>query len=485
MYVTLYITATSIKLLSVKGGRVDKWGSTSLAPGLVRDGLILQPKAVGVAIDALFKSMKVPKKRVITSLTALPFAYRILHLPWMKPALLEEAIQRGVRKEISLPLEELYLSWQAIGSRHDELDFFVLGVPQNLINAMVETLDGAGIKAHLADLKPLALARAANRGDAIIVSLEPDCFDIVLVADGIPVIMHTVTPRGEGASPEDNVRLAINELSKTVAFYNSSHPQNPISLTTPLLLTGELSADATISQLVHDGVHYPIEPLVPPLEFPSELPVGLYATNMGLALKKVSRKTATLFRDINLNILSGKYRAGARPILRRSILLSLALLIAIGLLYPLYQVRGQAIAETMRLQNGLSEVSQELRQVRLALNQVKQMEEAINKVEASLKMLKEEHRYILNKGGGFANYLELVTNVIPSEAHFTSIEIGAGQITVEGRADDAFTVVNYAMALAAQGAFSEIRIVEIDEVNTAEIEATETAVISFTIVITR
>ncbi|MDI6815404.1 MAG: hypothetical protein QMC90_04925, partial [Dehalococcoidales bacterium] len=37
-------------------------------------------------------------------------------------------ILRGAKKEIPLPLEELYLSWQAIGGKHDELDFFVLGV---------------------------------------------------------------------------------------------------------------------------------------------------------------------------------------------------------------------------------------------------------------------------------------------------------------------------------------------------------------------
>ena len=32
----------------------------------------------------------------------------------MKPSLVEEAILRAARKEISLPLDELYLSWQPI-----------------------------------------------------------------------------------------------------------------------------------------------------------------------------------------------------------------------------------------------------------------------------------------------------------------------------------------------------------------------------------
>ena len=69
MYVTLNISATNIRLLSVKGRQVKKWASTLLEPELVKDGRILQPKAVGAAIDSLFKANKVPKERVIATLT--------------------------------------------------------------------------------------------------------------------------------------------------------------------------------------------------------------------------------------------------------------------------------------------------------------------------------------------------------------------------------------------------------------------------------
>ena len=492
MYVTLNISATSIRLLSVRGRQVKKWGSMPLAPGLVRDGLILQPKAVGAAIDDLFKSTKVPKKQVITSVTGLSFTYRVLSLPRMKSAFLEEAIQRAARKEMPLPLEELYLSWQAIGSEHDELDFFVLGVPRNLIDALVQTLAEAGVKTYLIDLKPLALARAASRENALIVALEPGCFDIVLVADGIPAIMHTITPRGEGASIEDNIRRITDELSKTVEFYNSSHPENPLSPTTPLLLTGELSADAAASKLIQAEIGYPVELLVPSLKFPPDLPIALYATNMGLALKKVPQKRAIRFRDINLNIQPVKYKARVLRVSWQFVFLSLAIAIAGGFLFPMYRLKSEADVETMRLQTELSWVSQELHQVRLAFNEAKQIEDTIDKIVGDVGTLKQEHQYILSKGGDFANNLDLVTNAIPPEVYFTVIEMGTDQITIEGEADNAFTVINYVMALEALGRLSEVRIAEIDEVEITEIEITETetieteiTVISFIIVISR
>ncbi|MBA7616178.1 hypothetical protein ES703_23474 [subsurface metagenome] len=489
-YVTLNISSTSVRLLSVRGRRVRKWSSLPLPPGLVKDGLILRPKVVGAVISSLFKSTKVRKERVITCLTGLSFIYRVLSLPRMKPASQPEAIQRAAGKEMPLPLEELYLSWQAIDGGRDELDFFVLGVPRDPIDALIETLSEAGVPPYLIDLNPLALARAANREEAIIISLEPDCFDIVLVANGMPAVLHAITPREERASLEDNIRRLTDELSKAIEFYNSNHPQNPLSPTTPLLLTGELSVDTTTSEIIQAETGYPVELLVPPMELPPDLPVGLFASNLGLALKKVPLKAVatgetTLFRDINLNILPVKDKAGTRRVKLPHILLSTALIIGLGLLFPMCQLGSQADAETTRLQTELTGIGQEIDQARLAIDEAGQTEDTIDEIVTDAEAAKQEHQYILGKGGDFAINLKLVTNALPSEAYFTSVETGTAQIIVAGEADSPFTVVSYVTALEALGKFSEVRIAWIDESKstgdeTAEAESTG---VSFRIVI--
>ncbi len=483
MYVTLNITAKSVRLLSVKGKQVERWGSIPLAPGLVKDGLILEPKAVGAAISTLFKSTKIPKQKVITSLTGLSFTYRILSLPRTKPALLEEAIQRSARKEIPLPLEELYLSWQAIDGQQDELDFFVLGVPRNPIDAVIQTLAEAGVEPYIVELKPLALARAANRGDVLIVALEPDCFDVVLVASGIPTVIHTITPRGEGASLEDNIRRLTDELTKTVKFYNSSHPETPLNPTTPLLLTGELATDAATSNLIQAETGYPVESLAPPLEFPSALPVAPFATNMGLALTEAPQKTASKgaangFHDININILADKSKAKARPVPKRYIFLSLASAIAIGLLFTLYQLMTQAGAETTSLQTALSTASQELREARLALNETNETTATINEIVADTEALKQEHAHILGQQGDLANSLTLVTGALPSSTYFTAIKIEDGQLTIEGETDSSYKIISYAETLEEDLGFSEVRIANITERETSGLPK-----ISFAIVV--
>ena len=118
--------------------------------------------------------------------------------------------------------------------------------------------------------------------------------------------MHTISPRGEGATLEDNIHRLADELTKTVVFYQSSHPENQLSPATPLLITGGLAGESATGGLLQAEVEYPVEPLIPPLEFPPDLPIALYAANIGLALKKIPQKAAVkgeaaCFYDININ----------------------------------------------------------------------------------------------------------------------------------------------------------------------------------------
>jgi len=484
MYITLNIATTSIRLLSVSGRRVKEWGSTPLEAGLIRDGLILQPKAVGAAIDSLFKSTKVSKEQVIISVSGLPFTHRILNLPRMKPELVEEAIELAARREIPLPLEELYLSWQAIGGRDDEVGFFVMGVPRKLIDAVIQTMTQAGITSYLIDLKQLALARAANRKDALIVSLEPDCFDIILVADGIPAVMHTITQKGEGASIEDKIQRLKYELSRTVGFYNSSHAENPLDPATPLLLTGELVADAATRELIQSQTEHPIELLTPELQFSPRLPLASYAANMGLALKKVSQKKATDYCDINLDIMSisdrDKTKTQAPPM--RARLRTVALVIAISMALFLYQTNSSASAESLPLITQLNRVTEELHQARIAGDEARQAEDTISEIVTEADILEQEHQQILSKGKGFANYLRLVTDALPPEAYFTSIKMGANQFIMEGEARRPSVVVRYSTTLEQLQTIPEVRIAEIVKSDAAEAGDTD---VSFAVVITR
>ena len=282
---TLNIEGSSIRLLTVKDKTVQKWGDMPLEPGLIKEGLILNPPGVGLVIRNLFVSQNAPKKDVIISLTGLRAIPRFLTMPKMSPHLLEEAIMREARREMPLPLEDLYLSWQVIGEVGNQQHIYLLGVPRDLLDAEVQALAAAGIQPSVMDLKPLALARAVNREQAVVADLELDSLDVIVVADYVPVIMRTFSLE-EGLGLEEKIERLADELTRTVKFYNDSHPESPFSPATTVYLTGALMGDRVPRNSFTRRVDYPVEVPDPPLEYSPDLPLAQYVVNMGLALKK-------------------------------------------------------------------------------------------------------------------------------------------------------------------------------------------------------
>lgn len=463
MNVALSISGSSLKILSLQGKKVKKWASASLPAGSLRDGLILDPKATGEAIGTLFKSSGISRDKVTVSVAGLSCTYRFISLPRVKSSLVEEAIIRAAKKEISLPLDELYLSWQPVPSEGDEQSYFLIGVPRNLIDTAVQTLKVAGIAPYLLDLRPLALARTARRTDAIVVNLEPDCYDIVFIAGGMPKVIHSITPRSEGATLEDNIRQLSDELTKTATFYQSNNPEAQVNARTPLLLTGDLTLEPATAALVQAEIDNPIENLIPPVTYKGDFPVVAYAAVVGLALKGTSKITSHSARgsffDIDVNLLAGKYRQPkAKPIRAGYLWLGAILVAVIALLYPLNLMRTNLKTNNTVLNGKLADVRRELNFATTAQEDALQTENAIQLANTAVEDTKTAIKSTLGKRGDNTSLLKLIVDAMPSVTTFTSLSLAGNDITVQGEADNDFSVIDYATALEKLNVFKVVRI---------------------------
>jgi Tfp pilus assembly protein PilN len=468
MFVGLNINTKNIKIVAISGRRVKKWAMAELPPGLVRDGLILQPKKVGEIIDAQFKQHGIPRDKVIAGIAGLSFTYRFFHLPHMKAGQLEEAILRAARKEISIPLEELYVSWQRLPDVGNELTYFVIGVERHRVDALVQTMKEAHIEPYLAGLRPLALARLAERSDAIIVGFEESCFDIVFMSGGIPRVIHTITPRETSITLEDNVRRLADELTKTAAFYQSNNPENQLDKSTPLLLTGDWAAEPAASALLQTEVEYPLNELVAQVEIPEDLSMETYASTIGLALKRTpprtARKEATNFLDININIFAGKYRKPpAKPVPLAGTILWILLALAVIGIYPIYQAWNDAQLKNATLTAQQADLQRQFNIYQLINEDIAVKETAIQELTFAKDNLIAAYNSVLGNRGVYTTELELITSLVPAKTYFSSIEINDNEIWVYGESDNVFTVTGYAGSLKKQGVFQDVRIEKLDE----------------------
>ncbi len=285
--VTLAFETEEVRFLVAESERVTKWGRVPLPTGLISEGLITSAVEMGEILDTLFEEQQLDRGRVITSVSALRSVPRMITMPQLQASVLQEAISREAKKEMPVPLDDLYLSWASIPDAGEQQRVYLLGVPREFIDAQVRSLEAAGIRPFVMDLKPLALVRAVGEPEAIIVNLEARALDIVLVVDYLPAIMRAFSFAAEGVSQQAKRDRLLEELTQTIRFYNDGHGNAPINPTTPVYVTGKLLSSPETASYLTGVLDRPVEFPRAPLEYSGELPVPEYLTNLGLALKKV------------------------------------------------------------------------------------------------------------------------------------------------------------------------------------------------------
>jgi hypothetical protein len=467
MPVSIILSNQNIKLVYARKNTVERWETEALPAGLVKDGRILDPQAMARVLEVLFISLDLPRSEVSVSITGLSFTYRLLTLPHMKPGLQREAIERATQKELKVPLDELYLDWQIFSDTGSEMGVFVSGIPRPLVDALVKTMELAKIDLVHVDIKTLALARAINRADALIVNYEPEWFDIAIISRGVPVTLHSVAPKSQLANLEDNLMQLKDELSRTTDFFNLTHKDNSVSAAAPVILTGSLANNPALADLFPGIIGRPLQIPDSPLKVPANFPLHLYIDNLGLILKsndhrKKSGAGTDSCPDIAVDPLKGRQRSLAHPLSLRKIAAWAAVLIAILLVIGVSLSRNQATAETARLQTEADRINRTLRISRLALDEAAATETVIDNLKTETLSLQMERESISGRGE-YSALLALVSDSLPPEAFLSGITATAPEFILDGEAVRRADIIDYAGNLRRSGRFGEVRIALIEK----------------------
>jgi len=454
--VTLYIDDTAIRLLVANGKRVEKWAHLPLEPGLVSEGVIVNEAEVAAKTKELLKAQQVKAQKVIAGLSGLHCLTRPITLPKLPKTLLPEAVKQEAERIMPVPLEQLYIAWQIIPSPGEEMQVFVAASPRNAIDTLIKTLHQANLDPYLIDLKPLALARVANKPTAIIVDIQPTEFDIVIMVDGVPQPVRSLSLPSKAPTLSEKLPTITEELERTIKFYNSTHPEKPLDSSIPIFVSGELAEETKACQTLTRELKHPVFPLTPPLECPDGSTPSQYMVNIGLALKEVSPpKAEANFSVVNLNALPQAYKPKPIP-LTKIIIPPGIIMAAIGLLFPLVTLVQDATAETASLHAQVATINQLIEQRQKQKQEISELEAKVGKVKASRDKLYavidhiEDSRYEVNGN------LDVTTSAMPDSVDLTNVTHASNELTINGMAPNEAAVLEYATNLRASGRFSPV-----------------------------
>ncbi len=128
---------------------------------------------------------------------------------------------------MGVPLDQLYISWQALPGKPGETLVYIAAVARTTVDSIIRTLKKANLNPYMMDVGLLALTRATAEANSLIVDLEPGGSDIVVKMGGMPEVIRSISMIPHAGSMADRLNVVRQELQRAVTFYNLQPCRRP------------------------------------------------------------------------------------------------------------------------------------------------------------------------------------------------------------------------------------------------------------------
>ncbi len=445
--ITLDIDADGIKLLEIKGNVIRKWAHVTIAPHSADKEEMPDQQSLRDAVKQLIAVSGSKLGRVSASISGLYSISRILPMPTVPSDVsTQEFVQDIVRGVMPVAMDKLYLSWQILANADSAGDgkILAIGMPRTMLDNEVNSLRALGVNPRILELRAIALTRAVNRKQAIIINMEPSSIDVVIVVNDVPETIRTITWQEDGIAVEDKVEQLAANLGLTVDFYNAHHFEAPVDLNTPVFFTGQMSGDMELTDKLRDRLGYPVEPLTPPFKYPPDLPVSQYAVNIGLALRGREQTRDSGEGDglrVDINLLPAIYNPWHPS--ARQVFSLLAVVAAIALLVPFFKITSEAMGKTAGLEFRADTLNSQLELKKAEIKKREPIQKAVN-----------EYKGITEREGSFVEDIEVIWDTAAQlRVKVGGIAHNGSTITFSCEAENFLAFRMYLTALEESGRF--------------------------------
>ena len=464
---TLYFKDTGIKLLTARGKKAEQWASVSLEPGLVVGGVIVNENKVADKVREIFATVKHSaltdlvsgKGKLIVGLSGRDSLYRVISLPVLEKSLLPEAVKREAARVLPVSLDQLYLAYQRIPGGENETRIFLAAFPKNSTDILLKTLRMAGVTPNMLDLAPLALCLAVNEPMAIIADASLDTLNIMVMADRVPQVIRSISLQSEGKKIADNMATISEEFSRTVAFYNSSHQQAPLSNDVPVFVSGDLANAFDTWKILVGKMNSKVAVLPLAVQYPEDFPAGDFTVNLALAAKALALdKVRGNYSLVNLNAMPET--AKAKPINPYHIIVPVVGVLGIIVVVVMYNNLQSTRKNTPTLQSQVTAkqalITSNTKAVADLTQQNRTTQAQIAPIVASAQIFPNKLTTMATARALTQTQIGRILSLKPATVAFSGIAYTGSSDSISGTSGTSADILNYAQALRDTGTFTTV-----------------------------
>ena len=427
-----------------------------LPPELSQEVVERDPRQYQRLLSFLFFGRESLKQQTMVSIPGNRALFNTISLPKPKDSLVGEAVEREARRQLSIEPGQAYLFWQAFRTTKEKQDFLSVAVLKHDYDRTYNLLKGANLKPRLWDLKPLALVRAVGKERAIILDLERDSVDLILVSQGVPLMVRSMTDSTDVPHVELARRLAAY-VSETLAYYEGGQNGEMHDVqNSPVVLTGELASDQNLVEEIRAASYVQVEQFHSPLEAPPEFPAASYAAALGLALKNGrSSKDKSGQQAIDFNVCPEEY--GKPAVSTKVATTAVAILVGAALLVPVWGMYDSSQQEVTAKYKELTPTQQKLDDTTLTLKAHATAQSQINQTLTLVHGLEQDLDTVLSDRGEMAVHLHSSLEALPKKVDISNYSNAKEDtLSLSGSAKSYGRVLSYAKSLEENPNFGDV-----------------------------
>src|SRR5256886_1076979 len=212
-FVGLDIGSHAIKAVEIApaGGkyRVVHAGFAETPPGAVKEGAVVEPQALGLAIRQVIAKAGIKPGRVVSAVGGQAVIVRELKLPPMSEDELKQAARFEAERYIPYGVREVNMDFDVIGETTEDnqrkIVVLLVAARRDIVDKHVQALESGGVEPFVLDVESFAVIRALDTqgrtgghgGATVFVELGGGEADIVITQGDPPRLARNHNRRGE------------------------------------------------------------------------------------------------------------------------------------------------------------------------------------------------------------------------------------------------------------------------------------------------
>ena len=248
------------------------------------------------------------------------------------------------------------------------------------------------------------------------------------------------------------------EFSRTVAFYNSSHQQAPLSNDVPVFVSGDLAAAFDTWRTLVGKMNSKVSVLPIAVQYPG-FSAGDFTVNLALAAKALGLdKMRGNYPLVNLNAMPET--AKAKPINLYHIIVPVVAVIGIIIVVVMWNNLQSTRKNTPTLQSQVTAkqalITANSKAVADLTQQNRTTQSQIAPIVASAQIFPAKMSSLASARALTQSNIGKILSLRPSTVAFSSISYSASSDTVSGTSGTDADILNYAQALRDTGDFTTV-----------------------------